>query len=172
MIRRMLKAQDIIVLLKLAHRRAGSWRQIDIARDLGLSQAEVHNALRRSAESGLYLPKQQQVSRQALLELLVHGVRYVFPAKLGATSRGMPTAWAAAPLAKMIRSSKDDKPVWPTAAGKARGPAVEPLYESVPDAAGRDPKLYELLVLVDAIRIGGAREREIAASELTDRLSA
>jgi hypothetical protein len=39
-------------------------------------------------------------------------------------------------------------------------------------AALRDDKLYELLALVDAIRDGRAREREIAARELKKRLGA
>ncbi len=34
----------------------------------------------------------------------------------------------------------------------------------------RDPKLYELLALVDAIREGRAREREIAIRELTAKI--
>jgi hypothetical protein len=34
----------------------------------------------------------------------------------------------------------------------------------------RDPKLHELLALVDAIREGRAREREIAIQELTKRI--
>jgi len=34
----------------------------------------------------------------------------------------------------------------------------------------KDPKLYELLALVDAIRAGRAREREIAARELSARI--
>jgi DNA-binding NarL/FixJ family response regulator len=43
---------------------------------------------------------------------------------------------------------------------------LAPLYPSVPSAARRDARLYELLVLVDAIRAGQAREREIAEREL------
>jgi hypothetical protein len=41
----------------------------------------------------------------------------------------------------------------------------------VPDAARSDPKLYELLALVDAIRVGRARERKLAESELEKRLA-
>ena len=37
-------------------------------------------------------------------------------------------------------------------------------------AALQDPRLYELLALVDAIRDGRAREREIAVRELTSRI--
>ena len=44
------------------------------------------------------------------------------------------------------------------------------LYKLVPGAARSDPRLSELLVLVDAIRAGRAREREIAVNELKQRL--
>ena len=46
----------------------------------------------------------------------------------------------------------------------------ELLYKSVPKAAARDFKLYELLVLVDAIRDGRAREKKIAVNEIRIRL--
>jgi hypothetical protein len=61
-------------------------------------------------------------------------------------------------------------PVWPYAEGPLRGIAFSPLYKNVPQAALRDSKLYELLALVDAIREGRAREREIAIRELTARI--
>jgi hypothetical protein len=44
-----------------------------------------------------------------------------------------------------------------------------PLYSSVPEAALRDTKLHELLALTDALRVGRAREREIAIFELNKR---
>jgi hypothetical protein len=39
-----------------------------------------------------------------------------------------------------------------------------------PSSSKRDPKLYELLALLDSIRGGRAREREIAIRELKKRL--
>ena len=39
-----------------------------------------------------------------------------------------------------------------------------------PDEPLQDPRLYELLALVDAIRDGRSREREIAVRELTSRI--
>ena len=61
--------------------------------------------------------------------------------------------------------------MWPDAEGTVRGEGLRPLYRSVPGAARRDPGLYELLALVDAIRSGRARERKIAVAELEARLS-
>ena len=51
-----------------------------------------------------------------------------------------------------------------------RGVTVEPLYKTAPAAALRDPFLYELLALIDALREGRARERKLAEKELIDRL--
>ena len=78
----------------------------------------------------------------------------------------------AAPLKHHISPGSDPPPVGPDPEGSVRGIAFEPLYPTVPAAAKRDPQLYELLALVDAIRDGRARERKIAEKELVKRLSA
>ncbi len=59
----------------------------------------------------------------------------------------------------------------PDPKGEVRGESFSPLYKSAPKAAKKDPKLYELLVLVDAIRGGRARERGFAMKELKKRLN-
>ena len=61
-------------------------------------------------------------------------------------------------------------PVWPDEEGTLRGQALYPLYPSAPLAARRDPRLYELLVLVDAIRMGNMREQQLAEDLLKERL--
>jgi hypothetical protein len=61
--------------------------------------------------------------------------------------------------------------VWPSAKGKVVGAAIAPLAPSVPDAALASPPLYELLALVDALRIGAARDREAAGPRLAHRLA-
>jgi hypothetical protein len=101
---------------------------------------------------------------------LVHGVKYAFPAKRGEVTRGVPTSFAAEPLKSEVSFSNELIPVWPWRDGEARGAELEPLYKSVPGAAIRDQKLYELLALVDAIRDGRARERNLAERDLVHRL--
>ena len=49
---------------------------------------------------------------------------------------------------------------------------MDPLFFNVPYAARRDQQLYELLALVDALREGRARERNLAVTELGRRLEA
>src|SRR5262249_44753553 len=104
-----------------------------------------------------------------LLEFLVHGVKYAFSSSRGRMTRGWPTAHAAPPLSSLVRQEGIPL-VWPDPEGDVRGESVEPLYKSVPKAAKRDPALYEMLALADAIRVGRARERKLAEQELRSRL--
>ena len=99
-----------------------------------------------------------------------HG--YCFPATRGSMTRGLPTGYAAPPLKDTIVSGSDPLPVWPYKNGTVRGVAFYPLYPSVPEAAGRNPPLYELLALFDAVRGGSARDRALALELLDKRLQA
>jgi hypothetical protein len=83
----------------------------------------------------------------------------------------MPTAHAAPPLNLVFSADAEPPPVWPDADGTVRGIEFSPLYKSVPQAAKRDAKLYQLLALVDAIRAGEGPEREAAVRELQLRLA-
>lgn len=86
-------------------------------------------------------------------------------------TRGLPTSYAAAPLRQHFAKSNEAPPVYkPEPEGTVRGEELAPLYRSVPKAARQDEQLYELLVLVDAVRSGRARERELAVKELRSRL--
>ena len=53
--------------------------------------------------------------------------------------------------------------------GEIRGLSIEPLHPSAPRAASRDPRFYELLALVDVLRLGGPREKALAEKELHQR---
>ena len=110
------------------------------------------------------------VVRESLKRFIEHGARYAFPATHGGATRGMPTSYAAPPLKDKIVQPNEPPPVWPHKNGTARGLAFYPLYPTVPEAAGRNPALYELLVLFDAIRGGSARERALALALLGERL--
>jgi len=142
-----------------------------LAASLGLSASETHAAVQRAVASGLVDGVTRTVRRTALLEFLVHGLRYVFPAKRTGVTRGVPTSYAAPPLKAHFSTGDLFPPVWPYPEGDSRGEGLEPLYKSVPAAALRDPQLYEWLALVDAVRSGRARERKLAATELERRLS-
>jgi hypothetical protein len=70
----------------------------------------------------------------------------------------------------LARMFGDPPLVWPHPEGKVRGESFEPLFPSAVDAARRDSKLYECLALVDALRIGRAREKKLAIDLLAKRL--
>jgi hypothetical protein len=107
----------------------------------------------------------------ALEEFLLHGVRYAFPAIRTRRQRGVPTAHSA-PVLKDVFDSDIDPLVWPSAIGAMVGIALEPLIPTAATFASRHPALYDALALVDAIRVGTARDREVAGQMLTKQLDA
>jgi len=167
-----LKPQDILVTLHLAEPLDEDERTFPrLAAALGISASEAHAAVRRAALSGLVDLETRTVRKAALLEFLIHGLRYVFPPEWKGITRGVPTSYAADPLRRQF-SQGDLPPVWPHPEGTVRGEGLVPLYPSIPMAALRDPKLHEWLALVDAVRAGRARERQLATKEIERRLAA
>jgi len=167
-----LKPQDVLFLLKLIAMGKNHWSFNGLALELSMSPSEVHAAAKRALEARLAVKKEGAImpNKRNLEEFLLHGIQYVFVPDRGEINRGMPTAYAAAPLDNMF-GSYEFPPVWPDPEGEIRGESFSPLYKSAPKAARIDPKLYMLLALVDAIRGGRAREREMAKKELTKRLN-
>ncbi|MDP2600591.1 MAG: hypothetical protein Q8P84_07680 [Deltaproteobacteria bacterium] len=165
-----IRPQDVVVLLKIVALGEESWRHVDLAQYLNLSQSEVSEALNRCQLSGLVSPDKKRVMRASFLEFLVYGLKYVFPVELGPVCLGMPTAHSMTPLNKKIVSKKEEQYVWPAIDGVLKGHSIRPLYEKIPDAARKDKKLHELLALVDALRVGRTREQKLAVSELRKRI--
>ncbi|MFO8010275.1 MAG: hypothetical protein R6U89_05610 [Dehalococcoidia bacterium] len=167
-----LKPQDIYILLKLIAMKDRDWSYSTLASELYMSPSEVHGGIKRAKKAKLYFPNKKKPVKKSLEEFLIHGVKYAYPAERGALTRGIPTSYAAPPLNKIISQADEEPPVWPDPDGHTLGFEFPPLFKSVPKAIAIDPDLYELLALVDAIRGGRAREREIAERELKSRLNA
>lgn len=168
-----LRPQDLLVLLRLALERGPPPSYAALAGELGMTASEVHAAVERAVAAQLACKGaygKPAVNYAALRLFVEHGARYSFPATRGSLTRGVPTGYAAPPLDAVIRHGTDPVPVWPHRNGPVRGMAFEPLYPSVPLAAGRNPDLYELLALFDAVRGGSVRERNLAADMLGKRL--
>ena len=140
----------------------------------GISKSEVNASIKRSILVGMATldrkTKLPKVNIRALLEFVEHGLKYVYPAKPAALVRGIPTSFAAPILEGKIMTAGEHIFVWADAQGNEMGQSVEPLYKSVPYAIKNDPRLYEYLALVDAIRLGAGRERGFAVKELKQRL--
>jgi hypothetical protein len=185
-----LKPQDIVVLLKLSLEHPASISQLAAA--LGISASEVHASLTRSSAADLLDFDTRRPRAHNLLEFLEHGIRYAFVSRRGEITRGFPTAFSASPLRELLVNplrglnllqsaaanavglpvidAPDVPLVWPHPDGAIRGESLEPLYPSVVDASRRDPALYECMALVDALRVGRARERNLAIDLLTKKV--
>jgi hypothetical protein len=179
-----LKPQDVVLVLKLVAAGSAAWSFAKLGKGLLMSTSHAFGSAMRAQASNLLRisaapsspPKGRGVlfepQRSNLKEFLIHGVKYAFPVQRGGPTRGIPTAEAAPPLNQYFPESFSLPPVWPSPNDderSTRGIEFSPLYKNVV-AASRDPKLYELLALVDAIREGRAREREIAIRELIARI--
>lgn len=189
----MLKSQDIVLLLKLlSHPKdLSQLSQSQLSVHLCISLSEINAAIKRLIASALlrkmpHSPKynilmghlQKVTSTQylpiinACEEFLISGLKYVFPVKLGEYTRGIATSYAAPVFKNQFVTSEDPIPVWPYVEGKQQGLALTPLYPSVPKSLTQypDQAFYDLLALIDAIRQGRARERNIAIKILRERL--
>ena len=168
--RKLLRPQDILVVSKLSVLGSIPWTQMEIAKNLGLSQTEIAFSLDRLRFHHLLGSDKRKPLPGALLEFLVHGLKYVFPAEVGGLARGMPTAGAAKPLSKKLRVPNDQVLVWPDEGGTVRGQSLKPIYETVPKAVKNDSALYEFMALLDALRVGGVRQRELSTGFLTEKI--
>ena len=168
-----LKPQDILVLLKLISIESKQWSYNRLAVELLMSTSEIHAAIKRSLAARLAIKNGKNITPNIrnLEEFIIHGLKYVFIAEQASMTRGIPTSYAAPPLKQHFQADSEPVPVWSDPEGNTRGLAITPLYKSAPKAAQNDAVLYELLVLVDAIRLGRAREREWAIKEIKARFS-
>lgn len=135
---------------------------------LAISTSEAHAAVQRCMLCGLINKDfgELQPNRSAIMEFVTHGIRYVYPPIFGQIAQGMRTSAFTGPLETHFPTSDTPPIVWPDPEGTDRGMSLCPLYPSIPTAAKRNPRFYEVAAILDAIRAGSAREREIARSEL------
>lgn len=154
-----MRPHDIVVLLKIISINKG-WLNKDLAWGLRISTSEISESLNRSKIAGLMSPDKKMVMKSAFLSFIQYGLRFVFPAELGAVVRGMPTAHSAPILKDYFLTTEPY--VWPSPLGKVKGQAIAPLYPNQVAAAFEDSCLYDMLALVDTVRVGRVRETEKA----------
>jgi hypothetical protein len=152
-----------------------------LSAELGLSLGDVSGSLQRATRAALLAPsglsptkgrpiKRLIVNRPSLIEFAAHGIKYVFVPDRGKLARGTPTAHGVNPLRDLL-SEVGPPPVWPDSRGSARGESFSPLHACAVIGARNDDNLYTLLALVDAIRGGSARERELANQLFVERIN-
>ncbi len=156
-----LKPQDVCTLLKLVVAEPG-WAYNRLAAELGISSGELHASIKRAVAAKLFDVNRNRPKVAALEEFLIHGVKYAYPADLGTVTRGVPTGFSAPGLAGHFEIGPRGHVVWPSALGEGQGVGVDPLFKSMPEACLKDAKFYEALALVDALRLGRAREKHLA----------
>ena len=167
-----LKPQDLAVALKLVVLRGEQLPYRELALQMRLSQFEAHAAMQRLLAARLVMEMDGALrpALTALHNFMLYGAPYAFPPVRGEMTIGFPTAYGVSPLRERVLFADENPPVWPHPEGTVRGITLYPLYENLPLAALDDPLLYELLALQDALRIGQARERELAATMLQERM--
>jgi len=164
----MLQSPDVLVLLGLLRHETSDWTVRSLAAELRLPSSSVQRALERLAAVRVFDPNRRRVNVGACEELILHALHFVAPASVGGETRGLPTAWAAPPLKEHLAGTDDLPPVWPDPHGEVRGLEVQPLHPRVVFLANADPEMYELLALIDGLRVGDARVRGLAVRLLRE----
>ena len=171
----MLKPQDVLCACKIYSLELlrQEWSYAYLAREVGLSQSEAHNAVGRCRQAQIITPS-GSIGRRVLRDVLAVALPRMCFAVRGGNILGMPTSSRAPVLADKLDASEDEiLTVWPCASDHdesllARGWELRPIYPSVPMAAASDSVVYELLALVDVIRVGSQQKKQIATA-LTER---
>ncbi|CAN5894161.1 hypothetical protein BH11VER1_BH11VER1_01660 [soil metagenome] len=177
----MLKPHDIVVSLKLLESKGSDSAPTyaALSHALRLSPSEVHASVTRGIVAGLLkkpLPNSKRTMPEpiavALREFLVHGLKYVWPAKRGAITRGIPTGSSVESVSDLMEVAAPAVPlVWPHVEGTVRGESIEPLYARAGEACINDPVLYEWLALIDVVRLKTGREAALASAAIEKRLA-
>jgi len=164
-----MRPQDIVILLKIITMHSENWQLKDLANLLYISNSEISESLERSLYAGLIDFEKRHVQRGNMTDFLFHGMKYVFPAQPGIFTRGVPTAHSHPFMQAFINS--EQAYVWPSSSGSVLGQAIEPFYANQVKAIEEDEELYQLLALLDVIRVGKLREKTVAEKELKELLA-
>lgn len=150
---------------------------------LGISKTEISASLKRCIDSKLLVfldsrggellninSYEWTVNLKALFNLIQYAFPYFYPIRQTGLAYGMRTCFSAPILADEILSAGDTLYVWPIESGDTFGIGIEPIYKSVAFAASHDKYIYDCFALIDAIRMGNSRERNVALNLLEHAL--
>ena len=165
-----LRPFDVAVALRLT--LVPEDRYEPMAFTMATSTSAVHRAVARLQHAGICLQGKRTVHVPALMEFLVHGVRYAFPAVFGPERAGLPTAGTHPALLPILPASEPPRAfVWPMEGGASRGESLVPLFNGQCKVAQRDATLHKLLAAVDLLRVGSPSHRTVAAQWLAAELT-
>lgn len=148
---------------------------------LGISKTEVSASLRRCSESNLlFLINNHgvislanlnwKVNKKAIFNLIKHAVPYLYPPKLLGFDIGIPTGFSGPALSEEVTSAGNSKIIWSSEYGEAYGQVLEPIYKTIAFASYQDEFVYNCFSLIDAYRLGKAREKDIAINLLEKKI--
>ena len=162
-----LRPSDIVVACQLTISPQAQF--IQLSQSTGLSAGECHNAVRRLRQAHIVLADDRRLATDVLAGFLIDGVPFAFPPMLGAETIGIPTAHRGPAFASILEAPEGF--VWPDPGGGIRGQSLVPLFPGAPALPQMNEALYNLLTIVDALRVGTARIRRAAADLLAEQLS-
>jgi len=164
-----LKPHDLVIPLKFIILAGENKTYRELSNDIYISIGEISEGIKRLKYSKIISSRNAsfKVSRRSLLELILYGVPYIFPTKKGTKKKGMRTSYSTYPLNQDI-AENDEILIWGDKEGDVIGYSVDPLYDKAPLAARSDKKLYILLSLIDAVRLGNPRSYKIAKKYLEE----
>jgi hypothetical protein len=170
-----MKGQDVILMLLLRLHHKEKWTLERLSAVSGQSISQCHAAKNRLREARLLssdFSRQWHVPAENFSEYLIHGLKYDFPPKLGAPVRGVPTAHSSEFVEEQFRAdgSEISGVVWPSAVGASVGRSLEPVHPSQLHVCARPgfEDVYRMLVYMDLLRMGQARERSWAAVKIKE----
>lgn len=164
-----MKSQDIIILLQIALLQETKWTYQFLSQKTFIGPMQCHRSLRRLDDVNLFNRKLNKIIYPNLIEFLIHGFKYTFPGKIKEKTMGIPTAYSAPVFFNHIVS--DELIVWPHQEGQKEGSSLEPIHQVVPKIALSNPKMYDMLSLLDALRIGRIREIEFATLKIKELIN-
>ena len=160
-----IKPQDVLVLSKIIAIQNEVFKQLDLALELGISQAEIAHSLNRLKRAGLLNENKKKLNKLAVIEFFKHVLKFLFPVELEGSARGISIGPSADFIKRKVRND-DFGIVVEDIDGKDKGVAVVPIYKTVAKAIKNDEKLYKIICLVDIFRgLGSVRHRQVAEAE-------
>ena len=165
------KVRGIDVAFALCRALHPGMAMASVATRLGVTLDRLSEPRARLAAAGVADAGTGSIDAPRLLELLRGNVRSAFPPmdQSGPPAepvRGIRTGIEGIPRLRGALVGQGELRVWKADFGEAFGVCVEPLCPNAVNLKAEDETLFEALALVDALRFGVARERNVARDEL------
>lgn len=168
-----LRPQDLLLTLQIWRQGNREWSFASLSESLQLSLGEAHGGVQRASNAGLLYETKNglRAAIPRVLQFILHGVPVTFFAKRGGITRGLPTGVHMPTWLEQIKPQERDMvTVWPHPEGTSRGESIEPLYPTVPEVSKKDTGFYEIVSLIEVMRIGHPIEKKAAASILENKI--